>query len=208
MLHHARPQMNRRVVRAAGIEPARLAAADFKSDASTNFAMPAPGRIVLRAARTVLVLEFSAKRPGCGGNRVPQMRDIAGRAPDPCGACERTGMTAPRTHAIRRTTAARASPAASAWTIRRPSNAWSCPTSRRPWPCTGRPPTPARLLALVLPDPARTAARPGAAWPCPCWYYGARTGSCSAASIPCANGRRPRTAPHRESVVSCANAGH
>ena len=30
------------VVRAAGIEPARLTAADFKSDASTNFAMPAP----------------------------------------------------------------------------------------------------------------------------------------------------------------------
>jgi hypothetical protein len=30
------------LVRAAGIEPARLTAADFKSDASTNFAMPAP----------------------------------------------------------------------------------------------------------------------------------------------------------------------
>ena len=46
------------VVRAAGIEPARLAAADFKSDASTNFAMPAPARIVLRATATVLVLAF------------------------------------------------------------------------------------------------------------------------------------------------------
>jgi hypothetical protein len=41
------------VVRAAGIEPARLTAADFKSDASTNFAMPASAGIVLRAAGIV-----------------------------------------------------------------------------------------------------------------------------------------------------------
>ncbi len=34
------------LVRAAGIEPARLTAADFKSDASTNFAMPAAGQII------------------------------------------------------------------------------------------------------------------------------------------------------------------
>lgn len=43
------------VVRAAGIEPARLTAADFKSDASTNFAMPAPAGIVLRAEVVVLL---------------------------------------------------------------------------------------------------------------------------------------------------------
>ena len=49
------------LVRAAGIEPARLTAADFKSDASTNFAMPASARIVLRPANVVLANEHGGK---------------------------------------------------------------------------------------------------------------------------------------------------
>jgi hypothetical protein len=51
------------LVRAAGIEPARLTAADFKSDASTNFAMPASARIVLRPANVVLANEHGGNMP-------------------------------------------------------------------------------------------------------------------------------------------------
>lgn len=53
------------VVRAAGLEPARLTSADFKSAAATNFAMPAPARIVLRAAARVLVAEHYPRSMSC-----------------------------------------------------------------------------------------------------------------------------------------------
>jgi hypothetical protein len=53
---------NEKVVRAAGIEPARLAAADFKSDASTNFAMPAPGRIIALVRVSAICLGLSIFR--------------------------------------------------------------------------------------------------------------------------------------------------
>ena len=61
--HPSRKEM---LVRAAGIEPARLTAADFKSDASTNFAMPAAAKIVLRHAASVLAAEHDKKMPLSG----------------------------------------------------------------------------------------------------------------------------------------------